>query len=103
MTYKVLLFIITATGFVGCLSFVVTYWIKSGGDWWHTETGRFLFVVYVNLGSLFLLIMTNQVFGDWPGRKLVTLGLYITYAVESWWPLRLLIRAQRHKEGESFD
>ena len=95
MTYKVLAFLITASGFIGCTIFVTRYWVLSGGRWKDTEAGKFLIAVYVNLGLLFLLIMVNTVFGDWPGRKVVTLALYMAYVAQTWWPIRLLNKAQR--------
>lgn len=90
--FDLTLLIITAVGALGCLVFTATYWVKSGGTWLKTEAGKFLMVVYLNLGALFLLVIANQIFDDWPGRRPVTLVLFIAYVIESWWPLRLLFR-----------
>jgi len=95
MTYGLALSLVTSIGFVGCLAFVVSYWWQTRGAWWKEEAGRFMMAVYVNLAILFLLVMVNQQFEDWPGRRWVTFILFLTYVLETWWPLRLLTKAQR--------
>lgn len=102
MSYGVFAFLITSAGFVGCVVFVTRYVVLSGGSWRDTEAGKFLVVVYTNLAALFLLVMANQIFGDWPLRKVASLLLYTVYVAQTWWPLRLLNLAQRrHREKES--
>lgn len=54
-----------------------------------------LMVVYANLAALLLLVMANTLLGNWPGRTIVALVLYVTFAIEAWWPLRLLSKTQR--------
>jgi len=100
MIYKVLAFVITATGFAGCTIFLVNYVLRTRGAWRDTEVGRYLVVVYTNLGALFLVVMANQLFGDWPLRSVVTLGLYLAYVLQTWWPLRLLRIAQEREGAE---
>jgi hypothetical protein len=97
MIYKVLAFCITAFGFAGCAIFLVNYVLRTRGAWRDSEPGRFLVVVYTNLAALFLVVMVNQVFGDWLGRQVVTLGLYLAYVLQTWWPLRLLRIAQERE------
>lgn len=105
MIFKVLAFLITAIGFCGCTFFLINYVLRTKGAWRDSEAGRFLVVVYSNLGALFLVVMANQLFGDWFGRQVVTLGLYLAYVAQTWWPLRLLRIAQKRsgkhrKEGD---
>lgn len=92
--FAVLMIIVTATGLTGCLAFIITYAIRSRGAWMGQEAGRFLMAVYANLGALLAFVLANQLFGDWPGRRLVTVILFITYCCEAWWPMRLLSHAQ---------
>lgn len=100
--YRWFLIGITAIGLVGCLSFVVFYAIISGGRWRRTDAGRFMMIVQANLGTLFALILTNQVLGtDWPGRQAVTLILFSSYVVETWWPLRLLRRTVKRENEKN--
>lgn len=92
--FSVLMTVVTASGLAGCLVFVVAYAVRSRGAWMAQEAGRFLMAVYANLGALLAFVLVNQVFGDWPGRRLVTVVLFAAYCFEAWWPLRLLSRAQ---------
>lgn len=92
--YKTLMTAVTVIGLLGCVTFVVTYAIRSGGTWIRQEAGRFLMVVYASLGLLLALVLSNQLFGEWPGRRPVTVALFVVYCIEAWWPLRLLTRAQ---------
>ena len=86
---------ITATGLLGCITFVIRYAILSGGAWRHTEAGRFMMIVYANMGALFSSVLANLIFGDWPGRRIVTLSLFMAFVIFAWWPLRLLTRARK--------
>jgi hypothetical protein len=92
--YKHLMIAITAFGLLGCVTFVVAYAVRSGGTWIHQEAGRFLMVVYTSLAMLLALVLSNQIFADWPGRRQITVALFVLYCIKAWWPLRLLTRAQ---------
>lgn len=92
--FGILMTVVTATGLAGCLTFVVAYAIRSRGAWMGQEAGRFLMAVYANLGALLALVLANQLFGDWPGRRPLTVALFVAYCFEAWWPLRLLTKAQ---------
>ena len=96
--YRWFLIGITIAGLAGCLTFVVFYSILSGGKWRQTDAGRFMMIGQANLGTLFALILTNQLLGtDWPGRELITAALFFAYVVETWWPLRLLYRSRKRQ------
>lgn len=86
-------------GLLGCLSFVIRYSLVSRrtdlGPWWRHELGWWLAAVPLNLASLFLLVMLNNISTDWPGRRVVTLILFSAYVVETWWPTRLLSKLNR--------
>jgi hypothetical protein len=90
---------VTAAGLMGCLAFVATYHISSRGAWRETSEGRYLMATKTILASLFLLVLSTQLFGDWPGRQVVAVVLYATYAVFPWWLYVLLLRAIRRKQG----
>lgn len=92
--FSIVMTAVTASGLAGCLVFVIAYAIRSRGAWIHQEAGRFLMAVYANLGALLALVLANQVFGEWTGRRLLTATLFVAYCFEAWWPLRLLSKAQ---------
>src|SRR5882672_7503319 len=91
---------ITATGLLGCITFVIRYAILSRGAWRRSEAGRFMIIVYANLGALFLSVLANLIFDGWPGRRPVTLILFSAYVIFCWWPHRLLNRAYKLRAGE---
>jgi hypothetical protein len=95
---------ITGIGLLGCITFVVRYWIVTGGAWSTREAGRFLMAVYVNLAALFALVLMNQIWDDWPGKRPITFVLFAAYVIETWWPMRLLHNAQnRRRDGRKAD
>lgn len=94
-----------ATGLLGCMSFVVRYSVVSRrtnlGPWWRHEVGWWLAAVPLNLASLFLLVMLNNLDAEWPGRRAVTVLLFTAYVIETWWPVRLLSKLNRpQRTGE---
>lgn len=104
MTYQLAMAIITGVGFLGCMTFVVAYSVVTRGAWSTREAGRFMMAVYLNLGALFALVMANQVWLDWPGKRPITFVLFAVYVVQTWWPMRLLHNAQtRRRDGSSED
>lgn len=88
---------ITTVGLAGCLAFVSTYWSRTGGAWIETAEGRYLMTTKAILGSLFGLVLSVQIFGDWPGRQIVAVTLYALYAAFPWWLYYLLMRATRRR------
>lgn len=83
-----------AVGVLGCLVFVGAYHVRTHGRWRRSEVGRLLMLVNLDLAAILLLILSNRVFGDWSGRREITLVLAAVYALQPWWWLRLLWRAQ---------
>lgn len=104
MWYRVASLCVTTIGLAGCVTFIVSYIRRSNGAWRDSEAGRFFVIANANLAALFLLVISNQILGPWPGRQVVAILLYTAYTAQSWWPLRLLLLAnresKRHKEGE---
>lgn len=94
---------ITIFALIGCFTFVLRYAILSGGAWLATEAGRFMMIVYATLGSLFTIVLLNQLFEEWPGRKPITVILFLAYSIFTWWPLRLLRRARSDKRVKQND
>jgi hypothetical protein len=84
---------ICALGFIGCVWFVLSYHIRSGGQCWRNEVGVWLMISRIDLGGIFLLIASNRFFGDWFGRRELTLILVAIFALQTFWPGRLLWHA----------
>ena len=84
-------------GAVGCLGFTGAYQVKTRGRWRRSEVGRLLMLVNLDLAAIMLLILSNRLFGDWPGRTELTAGLVFAYALQPWWWLRLLWHAQANR------
>ena len=99
MTYRVLLSAVTGVGLIACAAFAVGYWWQTGGRWVRDEAGRFLMAFMGTLGLLFALVLSNQWVGDWPGRRAVTVVVFTLFVGMTWWPLRLLVIAQRQRKG----
>lgn len=100
MTYQDYIFAVTLFGFIGCTWFVVAYlWSVRGIE--GNEVRRFLLAVYINLALLFVYIMAGPFMVHWSWRRWVAGGLYTAYALEAWWPLRLLYITQKRKRVDS--
>lgn len=99
MIYQVLLSVVTGVGLLACTTFVTGYWLATGGRWARDEAGRFLMTFMGTLGALFLLVLTNQWVGEWPARRGVTVAVFAAFVLMTWWPLRLLLIAQRKRKG----
>lgn len=97
MTYRVLVSVVTGVGFASCATFVIGYWWLTRGTWMRDEAGRFLMAFMGTLGTLLALVLVNQWVGEWPGRQVVTVALFTTFVAITWWPHRLLIKAQRRQ------
>lgn len=95
--FQVATLTITSVGLFNCLIFCIAYAVLSRGKWWKTEEGKFLMVFMAVLGSLFALIISNRLFGDWPGRRLIVTALYLSYVVATFWPIRLLWKARQRR------
>lgn len=93
--YQLTLFILCLLGFLGCLVFVVQYQRYTRGAWRDRESGRWLMIGRAEKAALFLLVTVNQVIPDWPGRQAVTLTLFGIFVALTWWPARLLSKANR--------
>jgi hypothetical protein len=85
--------VITGVGLALCLIFVVAFHIKTGGAWWRSEAGRWLMLGRANMVLLFAAVTANRAsaaFARWEGRQWVFLCLYGLFALQTFWPLRLL-------------
>lgn len=91
---------VTTIGFWNCLVFCLLYHIRTKGSWRRTEHGQWMMISSAVIGSLFMLIVSTRMFGDWPGRQWIILGLYITYVAGTAWPLRLLYLSFARKDQE---
>lgn len=94
--YDVAVIVVTGIGLANCLGFCLAYWLASSGLWVRDEFGRFLMLFMACLGSLFALIVSTRLWGEWPGRRQVAMALYVVYVLATMWPARLLWLAQRN-------
>jgi hypothetical protein len=81
-------------GFTAATTFVVALQAEAGWDWWRNPFGRFLMTRKILLSCLFALVMVNSLIPVWPGRRMVTALLMLAFAVQTFVPYRLLMRAQ---------
>lgn len=99
-TYAIM--VTVAVGLVACVVFVVDYHRRTGGGWRHNRFGRYLMTRKILLGCLFALVLINSTIGrDWPLRQPLTFVLMSAFALQTFWPYRLLLEAQheaREKE-----
>ena len=97
--YEVLISLITGIGALACLTFVIGYWIVTGGAWIREEAGQFFMSFMAALGMLFTLVLVNAWTDSWPGQRAITVITFTLFVAETWWPLRLLLLAQRSKKN----
>lgn len=97
MTYQVLISAVTGIGLAACATFVIRYWWRTGGRWMRDEAGWFMMAYWATLGVLFGLVLSNQWLGDWPGRRPVTVVVFVAFVATTWWPNRLLSIAQKRR------
>ncbi len=98
--YQILIVVTTSIGILSCLAFVLGYWWVTRGTFGKAEAGRYFMTSMSNKLVLFSLVLSGILWGDWPGRKVLILILYVSFVATTWWPLRLLILAQRRKSGD---
>ncbi len=98
--YQILIVIITSVGVLACLSFVLGYGWVTRGAFGREEAGRYFMTSMSNKLLLFSLVLSGILWGDWPGRKILILILYVSFVATTWWPLRLLVIAQRKKSDD---
>lgn len=93
--YRLVLLVFTGTGLLGSLVFVVRYQLRSRGAWLDSEAGRWMMIGRAEKAALFALVFLNNLVMDWPGRHAVTIILFGTFVLLTWWPSRLLSKANR--------
>ena len=98
MIRDVIITAIATFGFVGCVSFIIAYHRRSGGDWRHNEVGIWLMISRVNLGLIFALLVSGRVFGDFWLREYFIIFLVFIFALQTYWPSKFL---WRHPAGIS--
>jgi hypothetical protein len=58
-----------------CICLPPIYWVTAP-DWWKSRAGRALMMLLGSLASLFILLITTGIFGDYPLRELVRAIIY---------------------------
>lgn len=84
---------ICAFGLLGSLGTVLFYHVVTGGHWREREVGWLIVLPMVDLALILGLIGATRVFGDWPGRRVVVLGLTALFAAHPLWWLRVIWHA----------
>jgi hypothetical protein len=98
---------ISAIGLVGCVVFIIAYHRRSGGRWRYNEVGIWFMLSRINLGLIFAILLSNRLFGDWPGRSETIIFLTALFALQTFWPSKFIWRTpydhshQRGKEKSS--
>lgn len=98
--YEIISLTMSGIGLVGCFWFAIDYQLRTKGAWIRHDAGRFMMADRAALASLLFLIFAARVFGDWPGRRIVSLIFFILYMAFAWWPLRLLHHAPGVKQRD---
>ena len=85
---------------VGCVLFVIAYQARVGWGWWRLEdgtpnrAGRYLMSRKLVLGAIGALVLSNRLWPGWEWRPVVTAVLMSTFALQTFVPYRLLVKAQ---------
>lgn len=84
---------ICAVGLFGALGVVGFYHLVTWGHWRESEVGWLIVLPLLDLATIFGLIGTTRMFGDWPGRRVAVLVLVALFALHPWWWLRVVWHA----------
>lgn len=98
--YRLVLLLLCGFGLLGCLVFVVSYQLRSRGAWIDSEAGRWMMIGRAEKAALFALVLVNNIIPDWPGRQSVTIVLFGTFVLLTWWPSRLLSKVNRPRRTD---
>lgn len=82
-------------GVAGSAVFIVLYSLRA--RWWRSEVGWWLVTFPGSLGLLLANGIVFRLVGDYPGRQLVNLVLFVVVVAAVWWCVALLHRATRRK------
>lgn len=91
----------SGVGLLASVIFLVAYLRKAGADAWRNPFGRYLISRKALLAVLFLTIILNRVQPHWwwdSARVPVTALLMTAFAVQTFWPYRLLLKAQEEAQ-----
>jgi hypothetical protein len=90
--------LLLSAGVLGAAVFVGLYslWTR----WWRTEVGQWLVAFPSSLGLLLANGLVYRLAGEYPGRQLINLVLFLVCVASVWWSVRLLIRAMRRSPRE---
>lgn len=97
MTNIVGMFLLAA-GATGAATFIVLYTMRA--QWWHTELGWHLVVFPGSLGLLLTNGLVFRLVGDYPGRDVVNLVLFVVLVAAVWWRVALLVKANRDPDPD---
>lgn len=91
---------LTGVGLIGCIVAFLAYHIRSRGAWRRYREGRWFMLFFIDMGLLFGLVLTFQIFGDWPLRRPVSIAVYSGLIGLVWGAVRLLFTARERVASE---
>lgn len=75
--------------------------------WWRTPAGRALMVSTTSLAAVLYVTLARQVFGDYPYRQEILMGVFSGVCLGAWLKLGALVyelcRGRRSRRRRSFD
>lgn len=89
-------YVLVYSTMVGAVLFPLGYGLLM--RWWVREEGRHLFFYSAAVADAFLLVGARPIFGEFPGRAVLTLFCLVSLCAVVWWRLLLFIRSYwRHR------
>jgi len=98
---QIVLACVTGLGLADCVIFMAWYARRSRMKWALIEHGWFIMYIAFALGSLFGLVLANQIFGNWTGRVVVSIIVFALLVGVTFWLPRILWVSIRLAEKEA--
>jgi hypothetical protein len=92
---------LTGAGLIGCILASVAYQIRSRGSWRRYPEGRWFMTFFINMGLLFALVLSIQIFGEWFGRRAFGIVVYAALIGLVWSAVRLLFAARERMREDA--
>lgn len=89
--WLVIYYVLIYATLAGALLFPLLYGIFM--RWWTREEGRHLFFYSLAVADAFLLIGARPIFGDFPGRAILSMFCLVSLLLVVWWRLALFARS----------
>lgn len=80
--------------FAACLTFVIRYHVSTHGAWAQSAVGRNVMLLMACLAGALGFILSAYLFEQYPFRRSIGIGVYLTIAYAAWRRVILQFRAQ---------